>query len=66
MLQGAPALLEFGCGAFAERANASDQVVRGACVGVQGLFGPAFRAPDGDEDADAGAHVALGATSQES
>lgn len=59
MLQGAPALFEFGGGAFAEGSDASDQVVRGSRVRVQGLLGAALRAADRGEDADPGADVAL-------
>lgn len=50
MLQGAPALFEFGGGAFSECTDASDQAVRGSRVRVQGLLGLALRAPDWDED----------------
>ncbi|WP_198679181.1 hypothetical protein [Thermomonospora amylolytica] len=46
VLQGASTLPEFGGGAFSEGADASDQVVRGACVGMQGLSGAALRPPD--------------------
>jgi hypothetical protein len=59
VLEGAPALFEFGCGGFTEGAQVSDQGVRGAGVRVQGLFGLAFGAADRDVDADAGADVAL-------
>src|SRR4051812_16292136 len=59
VLEGAPALFEFGCGTFSEGADGSDQVVRGARVRMQGLLGAALGAPDRDKDADAGADVAL-------
>jgi hypothetical protein len=42
MLQGAPALFEFGGGGFAQGADVSDQGVRCAGVGVQGLLGLAL------------------------
>ncbi|MCP3770707.1 hypothetical protein NLY10_29235 [Streptomyces sp. MAR25Y5] len=59
MLQSPPALLELGGGAFSERADASDQAVRGSSIGMQGLLRLSLRAADRDEDADAGADVAL-------
>jgi hypothetical protein len=42
MLQGAPALFEFGGGGFTQGADVSDQGVRCAGVGVQGLLGLAL------------------------
>jgi hypothetical protein len=59
VLERAPAFFEFGGGAFAEGAQVSDQGVRGAGIRVEGLFGFALGAADGDVDADAGADVAL-------
>jgi len=59
VLECAPAFLEFGGCAFAEGAQVPDQGVRGAGVGVEGLFRLARGAADRDVDADAGADVAL-------
>lgn len=59
MLQGAPALLEFGGGAFAEGSEASEQGVGGAGIDVECLLGAALRATGGDEDADASAYIAF-------
>jgi hypothetical protein len=59
VLQGPPAVLEFGCSAFAEGADASDQAVGGSRDRVQVLLGPDFGTADRDEDTDPGADVAL-------
>ncbi len=58
VLERAPAFLQFGGGPLSECAQVSDQHVRGAGVGVQGLLGLAFRAAGWDADADAGADFA--------
>lgn len=44
MLQSPPSLFEHGGFAFAECTEVSDEVVRGLCVRMQGLLGPALRA----------------------
>jgi hypothetical protein len=59
MLQGAPALFEFGGGASPQGADVSDQGVRCAGVGVQGLLGLALGTADGDPDTDARTDIAL-------
>lgn len=59
VLQGAPALLELRGSALAESCDVPQEGVEHAGVGVKRLFGLAFWASDGDEDADARAGVAL-------
>lgn len=59
MLQGVPALLEFGGGAFAECTDASDQPVCGSCVHVRGPLGLALGVPDWDVDPDPGTDITL-------